>query len=70
MITYQLAKAGEVNLSVYDENGVLVDVLVDEYQKPGAHQVTFEAGNRSSGVYIYVLKQDEIELDRKMILIR
>ncbi len=57
-IGYKLKERGYVKLYVYDIKGELVEVLVNEVQDAGYHEVVFlgqlgKLTNLSSGVYIY-----------------
>jgi hypothetical protein len=54
-IKYELPKATEVRLSVYDILGREVSVLVNEKKEAGVHEVKFDGSNLSSGVYFYRL---------------
>ena len=55
-ISYSLAEPGKVLLSVYDILGREVAVLVNNEQAAGTHEVSFNAGNLSSGIYFYTLQ--------------
>jgi len=66
-INYSLAKAGQINLAVYNILGEQVAVLVDGFQDAGHYSVTFDASQLSSGVYFYVLEADGFRALRKML---
>lgn len=71
VISYQLPQASEVMLTVYDLTGRQVATLVDgTMQTAGSHNVTFDAGNLSSGVYIYRLQAGSRILTKKLTLIK
>jgi hypothetical protein len=59
-----------VRLVVYDLLGREVAVLVDGYQVPGEHRVTFDARKLASGVYFYRLVAGGAVQTRKMALVR
>jgi flagellar hook assembly protein FlgD len=59
-----------VDLSVYNLLGQKVATLVNEQQQAGHHQVEWDAGRFSSGVYYYIIKAGEFQDVKKMILIR
>lgn len=57
-------------LKVYDVLGNEIATLVNEYKESGNHQIEFDAGNLSSGVYYYRLQIDNVSVTKKMILQR
>jgi len=59
-----------VRLAVYDLLGREVAVLVDGYQTPGEHRVTFDARMLASGVYFYRLAAGGQSLSRKLVLLK
>ncbi len=71
VINYQLPKAGNVTLKVYDALGKLVRTLVDEYKTEGKYSVEFTAGNNlSSGMYFYELRCGDFVSAKKMLLVK
>lgn len=72
VIRYQLAENSTVRLKVFDMLGRKVATLANgERQVAGSHQVTFVAGDLSSGVYIYQLSTTNgAQLTRKMLLMK
>jgi len=69
-ISYRLADDGQVSLRVYDILGNEIALLVNEYQRQGVYNVSFDASNVSSGIYVYELSSGEKRQSRKMILVR
>ncbi len=59
-----------VQLNVYDVLGRKVASLVNELQQPGNYQVTFNANNLTSGIYIYQLRAGEFVQSRKLVLLK
>ena len=55
-ISYKVVEPGHVKLSVYNILGEEVAVLVDKYVAAGNYQVSFEASNLASGLYLYKLQ--------------
>ena len=70
VVSYTLGQASHVRLAVYDLLGSEVAVLVNETKTPGRYNVTFEAGELASGVYLYRLLVGDHVQTRKMVLIR
>ncbi|MFQ5868790.1 MAG: T9SS type A sorting domain-containing protein [Candidatus Zixiibacteriota bacterium] len=69
-ISYTLAEAGNVSLSVYDISGRLVAALVDGQKESGEHSATWNASEFSSGVYFYKLTTADYTATKKMHLLK
>lgn len=69
-IRYSLPRPVEVELTVYSVLGRRVATLVNGTRKAGTHKVPFNAGNLSSGVYIYQLKAGDYSESQKMLLVK
>jgi hypothetical protein len=70
VLSYRLQDASRVNLSVYDVSGRKVAELVNGWREAGTHEVTFDATNLASGIYIYRLAADNHANHGKMILLK
>ncbi|HBQ58322.1 MAG TPA: hypothetical protein DD671_01490, partial [Balneolaceae bacterium] len=72
VISYQLAENSTVTLEVYDMLGREVATLVNnERMTAGSHNVTFDAGNLSSGLYMYRLSTaNGQQITKKMMLVK
>jgi hypothetical protein len=64
------ADAGHVKLAVYDILGREVAVLLDGPMEPGKHEVLFDAGQHSSGLYVVRLSSGSFSVARTMLLLR
>ncbi len=69
-IRYGLPQAAFVSLKIYDLQGREVAVLSDGNQPAGMHQVTWNAQDLASGVYLYVLRAGEYTAANKCLLIK
>ncbi|MBK6909421.1 MAG: T9SS type A sorting domain-containing protein [bacterium] len=69
-IQFDLAKAGNVKLAVFDVTGRTVATLVDGAMSAGAHSVEFDGANLTSGVYFARLEMGGTTMTRKMVLIK
>jgi hypothetical protein len=52
-IKFDIAKKNQVKITIFDIQGKLVCILVDEEMEPGSYKTDWNAVNYSSGVYIY-----------------
>ena len=69
-IKFDLAKTGNVKLSVYNINGQKVAELANCVMYAGIHSVEFDGSNLNSGVYYYTLETYGKHLTRKMLLVK
>ena len=74
-IKYTVAGGGDqgsgvsdVKITVYDVLGRNVAVLVNERKPAGTHEVSFDAGGLSSGVYLYRLTAGPFTATKQMVL--
>ena len=59
-----------VNLTVYDNLGRKITVLVSQKQIPGKYEVQFDASSLSSGVYFYRLVSGDFVATKKLMLLK
>ncbi len=69
-INFSVAVAGQVSLTVYNILGQEVRKLVSGEMAPGNYTFAFDAKEFSSGVYIYRLTANNVNLTKKMLLIK
>ena len=69
-IEYQLNKASNVNISIYDLNGGLVEKILDVYQTAGNHKLNWDAHSLASGMYIIKLNVGSISYSNNVILLK
>jgi aminopeptidase N len=69
-IKFSLSQASKVNLSIYNPLGELVNVLAYGEYEAGVYERVFDANGLASGIYIYVLRADDVVLKQKMILMK
>jgi len=64
------ARGGLVTLKVYNILGKEIATLVNEELPAGEHEVTFDASNLPSGIYIYQLNAGKFVQTNKMIYLK
>jgi hypothetical protein len=69
-IRYSIGEAGMTTLRVFDMLGRVVATLVNQDMPAGTHNVTFNADQLGSGVYLYELTSGNVRLTNKMTLVK
>jgi len=69
-ISYQLPRSGLVNIKVFDVLGTEILQLVNEIKPAGVHEVNFDSGDLTSGIYLYRINVDGYEQTKKMIVLK
>jgi hypothetical protein len=55
-IEYMVASDGEVTLELYDNRGMLISILYNDYQNKGKHKYSFDGTGLKEGFYYNALK--------------
>ncbi|GEM_PF-2568281 len=69
-IQFELTESAEAQLLVYDISGRQISELVNGRFEAGVHNVSWDASQLSSGVYIAVLVAGDVRVHQKMTLIK
>lgn len=69
-ISFDIPKACNVLLIVYDVSGREVARLVDGFKSAGVHEIIFDGSDFSSGIYFARLQADGFSQTRKMLLVK
>ena len=67
-IRYTLPQPAIVTLNIYNSLNQDVGMLINETKPAGSHVVSFDAKGLPEGIYVYLLRVDEIILIRKMVV--
>lgn len=69
LLKYTLHQRGNVHLAVYNQQGQVISLLVNEYQSAGEHTATFDGSDLPSGVYCYRINiADKFETGKMMLV--
>ena len=69
-IPFQTHSSGNVRLTVVDQMGAVMEVLVDEFKTPGSYSVDFQpSGRYAKGIYYYKLELNN-EYEAKPMLLQ
>jgi len=69
-ISYSIPKTSNVEVAIYNSSGQMLLTLVNTNHAPGDYQVTWDAAEFASGVYLYKIKAGTFVQSKKMLLIR
>ncbi|MGB5288936.1 MAG: T9SS type A sorting domain-containing protein [Ignavibacteriaceae bacterium] len=69
-IAFDLKQTARVTLEVFNTLGQKVATVVNGKMAAGLHEVTFDASNLASGIYLYRMSTAEITLTNKMLLMK
>lgn len=70
-ISFEIPEPANVSLKIYSINGELLATVLDNRAlAQGAHEVSFDALNLASGVYLYALEADGVTLTKKMTVMK
>lgn len=69
-IRFDLPRAGETKISIYDNNGREIETIVNEMLKAGAYEVKWNASKYSSGIYYCKMSNSEYTKIQKMVLVK
>jgi hypothetical protein len=75
VIRYSLAQRAQVSIAIFNILGQEVTTLVDEAQRAGAYETTWDGTDRSgqrvcSGIYFYRITVGDFSETRKMVLLK
>lgn len=74
-IVFNLQKADDVRLTIYNASGELIKVLTNNHYSSGRHELIWDAtdqsGNKvSAGTYLYTIRTSDKTETRKMVLLK
>jgi len=67
-IAFSIKEQSRVTLKVYDILGKEVASLINEVKQPGNYSVRFDGSNLPSGLYLYKLTSNNLQITKKMLL--
>ena len=69
-VRFDIPKASNVKLVVYDILGREVRTLLNEFKNPGTYELNFDATNLASGTYFYRIEAADFTSIKKMVLVK
>ena len=69
-IQFKIPHSSYISLKIYNVLGQEVATLVEGYKNRGSYEVTFDGSGLASGIYLYRLKTSDLDLTKKLILLK
>jgi len=69
-IVYSVSEAANIKLTVYNILGQEVAVLVNGFRNAGMYEVSFDAEDLTSGLYLYTFEAGSTRITKKMTLLK
>jgi hypothetical protein len=69
-IKYSVAERSNVSIKVFDMLGKEVTTLVNTSKEAGSYEVSFDASNLASGLYVYTINAGNFTSSKKMMLLK
>jgi hypothetical protein len=69
-ISFTLPQSGNVNLTIFDAAGREIEEIANKEFSAGTHSINYNAGNLSSGVYLYRITSGTFTQVNKMMLLK
>ena len=70
MLTYDVPSDMAVSMGIYDVRGRLVDELVNDMREQGRYEITWNADQHSSGVYMVKMTAGSTVKVQKVMLVK
>ncbi len=67
-ISYDLAKKSDVNISLFDVTGKLIQVICEETKMPGSYDTSLNTSSLNAGMYYYTLTAGDFRATKKMMI--
>jgi hypothetical protein len=68
--SFTLPKPSHVRLEIYNIIGQRIHTLTEGQYSAGRHTITWDSGNRASGIYFYRLATEDFVATKKMVLLK
>ncbi|MEJ2104065.1 MAG: T9SS type A sorting domain-containing protein [Ignavibacteriaceae bacterium] len=69
-INYSVSEPSNVRIAVYDVLGREIEILAEGFKPAGNYELTFNAENLPSGLYIYTFESGSTKITKKMTLLK
>ena len=69
-LMYSIPNPVELNISIYDIQGKIVEVLYNGFKEVGFHQIVWDATKHNTGVYFIQMNTNEFNKTQKVILVK
>ena len=69
-INYEVNQSTNIKITIFDVAGRVVDVIEDGYKIEGNYSLSWNAINKSSGIYYIIIQTDNNVYSQKVVLLK
>ena len=69
-IKFSISQNAKIDLSIYNLNGQLVEVILNDFVYPGTYSINWDASNYSTGMYLLVVTNGNYSETKKLMLVK
>ena len=69
-IKFSINQNAKIDLSIYNLNGQLVEVIINDFVYPGTYSINWDASNYSTGMYLLVATNGNYSETKKLMLVK
>ncbi len=69
IIRYEIARREQVTIKLYDADGAMLRVLVDEVEDAGEHEYRLDTSELPAGIYTYELVSGRYRMTRRLVVV-
>ena len=69
-IEFSVNQNAKIDLSIYNLNGQLVEVILNDFIYPGTYSINWDASDYSTGMYLLVATNGNYSETKKLMLVK
>ena len=69
-IEFSVNQNAKIDLSIYNLNGQLVEIILNDFIYPGTYTINWDASNYSTGMYLLVATNGNYSETKKLMLVK
>ena len=66
-LNYNTLESSQVRIELYDSQGRLIDLILDQYAEKGNYQLLWDGSNYQPGIYFCLIKMNSLVVSKKLV---